>query len=91
MVGAVRQQAITWANVDPDFCHHMVSLHHNELNSYLSEVQNLQKVLLFSLLCPMEYHATLNCSITMELIYTDLLYEWMSATDTESLHSFPLQ
>ena len=25
-----RQQAITWANVDPDFCHHMVSLGHND-------------------------------------------------------------
>ena len=29
--GAIRQQAITWANVDPDLCHHMVSLGHNEL------------------------------------------------------------
>ena len=26
-----RQQAITWANVDPDICHHMVSLGPNEL------------------------------------------------------------
>ena len=26
-----RQQAITWANVDPDLCHHMVSLGPNEL------------------------------------------------------------
>ena len=29
--GAVRQQAIIWANVDPDLCHHMTSLRHNEL------------------------------------------------------------
>ena len=29
--GVVRQPAITWANVDPDVCHHMVSLGHNEL------------------------------------------------------------
>ena len=29
--GAVRQQAITWANVDPDPCRHMASLGHNEL------------------------------------------------------------
>ena len=28
---AIRQQAITWANVDPDLCRHMVSLGHNEL------------------------------------------------------------
>ena len=31
-LGAVRQQAITWANVDPDLCRHVVSLGHNELN-----------------------------------------------------------
>ena len=28
---AVRQQAITWANDDPDLWHHMASLGHNEL------------------------------------------------------------
>ena len=30
MVGAVRQQAITWANVDQDLCCHMASLGQNE-------------------------------------------------------------
>ena len=30
-LGAVRQQAITWANVDPDLCCHMASLGHHEL------------------------------------------------------------
>ena len=30
MLGAVRQQAITWANVDPDLCRHMVSLGPND-------------------------------------------------------------
>ena len=30
-LGAVKQQAITWDNVDPDLCRHMVSLGHNEL------------------------------------------------------------
>ena len=29
--GAVRQQAITWANVDPDICRQMASLGLNEL------------------------------------------------------------
>ena len=29
------QQAITWANVEPDLCHHMVSLGHNELSAEL--------------------------------------------------------
>ena len=33
MVGAVRQQAITWANVDPELCHHMTSLGHYELKN----------------------------------------------------------
>ena len=27
----VQVMAITWANVDPDLCRHMVSLGHNEL------------------------------------------------------------
>ena len=31
-LGAVRQQAKTWANVDPDICRHLASLDHNELN-----------------------------------------------------------
>ena len=30
-LSVVRQQAITWANVDPDLWHHMVSLGHYEL------------------------------------------------------------
>ena len=30
MACAVRQQAITWASVDLDLCHHMASLGHNE-------------------------------------------------------------
>ena len=35
-LGAVRQQAFTWANVDPDLGHHMASLGHNELKAYMS-------------------------------------------------------
>ena len=31
MAGAVRQQNITWSNIDPDLCRHMVSLGPNEL------------------------------------------------------------
>ena len=30
-LGAVRQQAITWASGDPDLCRHMASLGPNEL------------------------------------------------------------
>ena len=32
LVGAIRQQAITWTNVDQDPCRHMATLGHNELN-----------------------------------------------------------
>ena len=32
MAWCVRQQAITWANVDPDLCRHMASLGPSELN-----------------------------------------------------------
>ena len=28
--GAIMQQAITWANVDPELCHHIAALGHNE-------------------------------------------------------------
>ena len=31
MAAALKQQAITWANVDPDLCPHMVSLDLNSL------------------------------------------------------------
>ena len=30
----MRQQAITWANVDPDLCRHMASQGHNELTHW---------------------------------------------------------
>ena len=30
--GAVREQAITWANLDPGICPHTASLGHNDLN-----------------------------------------------------------
>ena len=32
-LGAIRQQAITWANIDPNLCRHVMSLGHNELMS----------------------------------------------------------
>ena len=36
-LGAVRQQAITRANVDQDPCRHLTSLDHNELICYLTD------------------------------------------------------
>ena len=32
LVMAIRQSAITWADVDPELCHHMPSLGRNELS-----------------------------------------------------------
>ena len=42
-LGAVRQQAITWANVDPDLCRQMASLglnfwDHNKKTILLAEI-----------------------------------------------------
>ena len=37
-LGAIRQQAITRAHVDPGLCHHMASLGHNELNVHYRQV-----------------------------------------------------
>ena len=37
-LGAIQAKAITWANVDPDLCHHMVTLCHNELNMPCTEL-----------------------------------------------------
>ena len=34
-LGAVMQQAIAWANIDPDPCHHMAPLGNNVINLYL--------------------------------------------------------
>ena len=48
MACAVRQQAITWANVDPDICRHMASLGHNELK--MEKLSNFKHIC-FSLLC----------------------------------------
>ena len=39
MTGAIRQQAITRASVDPDLCRHMASLGHNELKG-VHDVRN---------------------------------------------------
>ena len=50
MVGAVRQQAITRANVDRDLCCHMASLGHNELNVIIVHAFYHLKLLLLGIL-----------------------------------------
>ena len=42
--GAARKQAITWANVDPDLCHHMASPSQNELNEILHPNINISNI-----------------------------------------------
>ena len=39
-LGAIRQQAITWTNVDPDIFHHMASPGHNELKAMAEYVSS---------------------------------------------------
>ena len=39
---AMRQQDITWANVDPDLCHHMISIGHNYLFCSTSAINTLR-------------------------------------------------
>ena len=57
MFGAVRQQAITWAKVDPDLCRHMASLGPNELK--LIPLKWLAHLLEYSLLL-YDYNSTAN-------------------------------
>ena len=45
---AVRQQAITWANVDIDICRHMASLSHNELIFLLLAPNNKRHMYILS-------------------------------------------
>ena len=56
VMACCHQQAITWTNVDPDICHHMASLCHNELNS-----ETAPKVYLF--LCWMSIKKTAICPV----------------------------
>ena len=44
MLGVIRQQAITWADVDPDLSGHMASLGHNELRSVFDLISSIFQV-----------------------------------------------
>ena len=44
------KHAITWANVDPDLCHYMASLDHNELN-YLHHINYDMKMQTYLFSC----------------------------------------
>ena len=60
-LGAARQQAITWAIIDPELCHHMASLKHNTLRSALLR-QILQVLQISSLASHNNKHFTLHRS-----------------------------
>ena len=54
-LGAVRQQVITLANVDPHMCRHMASLGHNKLiNWHNLIVQGFESVPIWVWFCPMK-------------------------------------
>ena len=49
-LGAVRQQAITWANLDSDLCHHMALLDNNELIKTIDFIKLMTRQVQVSLL-----------------------------------------
>ena len=49
-LGAVRQQAITWANIDPSLYRHMESLRHGELTLLTYLLKKIEKCSLVSIL-----------------------------------------
>ena len=76
--GAVRQQAITWANVDPDRCRHMASLGPNELNQYMGWY-----------IVTLEHHACLGAIFTWlsyKIMYQHLGYNWFNTVRLEQYH-----
>ena len=42
--GEVRLQAITWASVEPDLCHHVASLGHSELMYSTTKQSHIENV-----------------------------------------------
>ena len=63
-LGAIRQQTINWANVDPDLSCHMVSLCHNELTC--------QCVYITSTFCFSAFMTFSFCLIFLEYMYHQL-------------------
>ena len=79
MACAVWQQAITWANVDPDLCRHMALLGHNELKitrvSRKRECMRSLKEKIIQLVAVISVSSTARCcySITQYYIYNRIL------------------
>ena len=65
---AIRQQAITWANVDPDLCRHLASLSLNELTSPRFKKYQQAKYLVIAVTshehCDISDHWQINCLLS---------------------------
>ena len=59
------QQVITWANVDPDLCHHMASLGHKEF-----KILKFEYLLIF-------YFSLLDPLYDLDLSIHDDLNQWL--------------
>ena len=81
-LGVIRQQAITWANVDPDLCHHMMShsLGHKHHELTLSWTH------IFAGACPKLSH----CQVTMTPTKLQHMYEWMNGRRLHTKSTFNL-
>ena len=85
-LGAVRQQAITGANVVPDLCRHMASLGHNVLtctspkNSRTMLYWSASSLLLLPFLVGVIITRTMNVVLTSVVLTTKRLvtYRWLS-------------
>ena len=72
-LGATRQQAITWTNVDLDLCHHMAPLSHNVLNGEdYFEINTNQRS------CKSEWTSWTTIKVT------DLKRDWLCEAETRS-------
>ena len=82
-LGAVREQVITWANVYPDLCHHMVSLGHSELNLTIigqDDVSVLHHPAIYRdhfVYVPSQWETTLHFNV---------VFHWLGAYTKWSLH-----
>ena len=82
--GVARQQAITWANVDPDFFHHMESLARKELMSLVNIKQSrarasaTTKWLWYIHSTPSFSHIILLCSVSVQLSFQKKDYLFLS-------------
>ena len=69
LLGAIRQQAITWANICPNLCCHMASLGHNE--SFFSKSYFISWCCLLSIWCHVwNWPNTMDISSALRVLMT---------------------